>query len=257
MAAISAYDSSSMGILLSSLNNQSSRSVSSFSSGLLGINYSDYTTIKNGSYLKLMKAYYSTDASDAVKDVVSTTSTSKDDTKTLARIEDSAEGLKESADALLEKGSKSLFKTETVTGEDGKVTKKYDTDAIYKAVSSFVDDYNSLIKNASDSNTSNISGAAERLSRMAKVNEKALKAVGITIDEDNKLVMDKDTFMKADMGKVKGLFQDRGGFAYQVSTQASMINYYAENEASKANTYGNRGTYTYNYNTGSMYNEVI
>ena len=260
MATISAYDSASIGVLFSSLNNSSNSSVSSMGSlttDILGINYSDYATIKNGSYFKLMKAYYGMDASDAVKDAVSTTTTSKDDTKTLARIESSATDMKESADALLEKGTESLFKTKTVTGEDGKTTTAYDTDAIYKAVSKFVDDYNSLVSNASDSETSNISGAAERLIRMTDNNEKMLATVGITINEDNELEIDKETFLKADMQTVKGLFQDRGSYGYQVSTQASMINYYAENEASKSNTYGSSGTYTYNYNTGSLYNETI
>ena len=260
MATISAYDSASIGVLFSSLNNSTSSSTSSLSSltsDILGINYSDYATIKNGSYFKLMKAYYGTDASEAVKEAVSTTATAKDDTKTLARIESSAEDLKASADALLEKGSKSLFKTNSVTGEDGTVTTEYDTDAIYKAVSKFVDDYNSVMSNASDSATSNISSAAERLHNMAETNAKALASIGITINDDNELEIDKETFMKADMQKVQSLFQDRGSFGYQVSTQASMINYYAENEASKSNTYGSTGSYTYNYNTGSLYNEVI
>ena len=34
-------------------------------------------------------------------------------------------------------GTKSLFKTTETKGEDGKVTKTYDTDKIYKAVSRF------------------------------------------------------------------------------------------------------------------------
>ena len=41
---------------------------------------------------------------------------------------------------------------------------------------------------------------------------------------------------------------------YQVSAKASLADYYAEREASKGNTYGNTGTYTYNYNTGEIYN---
>ena len=260
MATISGYDSASIGVLFSSLNNSGNKGIGgmgSLTSDILGINYSDYATIKNGSYFKLMKAYYGMDASEAVKETVSNTSTSKDDTKTLARIEGAADDLKESADALLEKGTKSLFKTKSVAGEDGSTKTEYDVDAIYKAVNKFVEDYNSLVEEAKDAKTSNISGAAERLTRMADMNEKALSAVGITINKDNELEIDKDAFKKADMQKVKALFQDRGGFGYQVSTQSSMINYYAENEASKSNTYGNSGTYTYNYNTGALYNEVI
>ena len=260
MAGISAYDSASIGVLFSSLNNNSNRSASnmgSLTSDMLGINYSDYATIRSGSYLKLMKAYYGMDASDEVKKAVSSTSTSKDDAKTLARIEDTAEDLKASADALLEKGKKSLFEAKSVTTEDGKVKSEYDTEAIYKAVSKFADEYNSVMKEASDSATSNIKGAAERLDRMANINEKALAKIGITINKDNELEIDKETFMKADMNQVKNLFNERSGFAYQVSSQASMIHYYAENEASKSNTYSNGGTYTYNYNTGTLYNEVI
>lgn len=260
MAGISAYDSASIGVLFSSLNNNSNRSAGNLgglTSDMLGINYSDYATIRSGSYLKLMKAYYGMDASDEVKKAVSSTSTSKDDAKTLARIEDSSEELKASSDALLEKGKKSVFNAKDVTTEDGKVKTEYDTEAIYKAVNEFVDDYNDVMEKASDSATSNIKGAAERLSRMADINAKTLAKVGITINSDDELEIDKETFMKADMNVVKSLFNERGGFGYQVSSQASMVHYYAENEASKSNTYSNGGTYTYNYNTGSLYNEVI
>ena len=258
MATISGYDSASIGVLFSSLNNNN-RSGNGMSD-LLGINYSDYATIRNGSYYKLMKAYYTTGASDEISSIAkdkTNTSTSKDDTKTIARIESASEDLKASADALLENGTKSLFKTERVTDKEGNVTTEYDTDKIYKAVSKFVDEYNSLVDEASESKTSNISGAAERMVKMTGYNEKMLEKVGITVDEDNHLKIDEKTFKAADMTTVKGLFNERGSYGYQVSAQASMVNYYAENEASKSNTYTNSGTYTYNYNTGALYSEGI
>jgi len=258
MATISGYDSASIGVLFSSLNNNNKSG--NGMSDLLGINYSDYATIRNGSYYKLMKAYYTTGASDEISSIAkdkTDTSTSKDDTKTIARIESASEDLKASADALLENGTKSLFKTERVTDEKGNVTTQYDTDEIYKAVSKFVDEYNSLVDEASESKTSNISGAAERMMKMTGYNEKMLEKVGITVDEDNHLKIDEKTFKAADMTTVKGLFNERGSYGYQVSAQASMINYYAENEASKSNTYTSSGTYTYNYNTGALYSEGI
>lgn len=49
-----------------------------------------------------------------------------------AEIETSATDLKKSTDALMATGTKSLFKTTETKGEDGKVTKTYDTDKIYK-----------------------------------------------------------------------------------------------------------------------------
>lgn len=245
MATISGYDSSSLSVLFSSLNNSKT---GSSTTDLLGINYSDYATIRSGSYYKLMKAYYSTDASEEVSSIAAdktTTSTSKDDTKTIARIESAADDLKASADALLENGTKSLFKEEAVTDE------------LYKTVNKFVEDYNSVVDVAAESNTSNISGAAERMMNMTGYNEKMLEKVGITVDADNHLKIDEKTFKAADIDTVKGLFNERGGYGYQVSAQASMINYYAENEASKSNTYTSAGTYTYNYNSGALYSEGI
>lgn len=54
MASISGYDSSSLGVLFSSLNrNNTTSSLLGGGSDLLGINYSDYATIRNGSYFKL------------------------------------------------------------------------------------------------------------------------------------------------------------------------------------------------------------
>ena len=65
MATISGYDSSSIGVLFSSLNSGRTNTSTMFgTSDLLGINYSDYATIRNGSYTKLMKAYYKKAASD-------------------------------------------------------------------------------------------------------------------------------------------------------------------------------------------------
>ena len=64
MATISGYDSSSIGVLFSSLNSGRTNTSTMFgTSDLLGINYSDYATIRNGSYTKLMKAYYKKAAS--------------------------------------------------------------------------------------------------------------------------------------------------------------------------------------------------
>ena len=260
MATISSYDSSSISVLFSSLNKNSTSSTSSLFSGsgdLLGINYSDYATIRNGSYFKLMKAYYSMDGESEVSSIATTTSTTKESAKKLASIESSAESMKEAADALLEKGSKTLFNKTTVTDESGTTSTQYDTDAIYDAVKKFADSYNNLIDATDESNTSNITNAAKRMVNLTNANEKLLEKVGITVDEDNKLVVDEEKFKKADMDTVKSLFNTTGGYGYQVDAQAAMINYYAESEASKSNTYGSNGSYTYNYSTGELYNTSI
>lgn len=255
MATISGYDSSSIGVLFSSINTSASKT--SGSMDMLGINYSDYASIRSGSYHKLLSAYY--DQGKTIQGVTDkvTKTTTKDDAKTLARIESKAETMKGSADALQETGKKSLFEKVTVTGENGETKTGYDTDAIYKAVNKFVSDYNSLMKEASDSNTKSIKRAADTMANYTKVNEKSLGKLGITIGPDNQLSIDEKTFKAADMEKVKSLFQAKGSYGYQVSKQAALIDTYAKSEAAKANTYSKSGGYTYNYNTGELYNTGI
>lgn len=254
MVGISNYDSNSIGMLFSGISGGAGQRGMS---DMLGINYADYATIRGGSYFKLMRAYYSD--SDAASKIVpkNSTSTSKEDTKTLAKIENASDNLKEAADALLDKGSKSVFKQVTTTDESGKTTKGYDTDAIYKKVDAFVKSYNSLISSAADANSSGILGSVSSMVRSTEANEKMLDKFGITIGEDNRLSLDEDTFKKADMNLVKSMFNSTGSYGYQVSAKASMANFHAENEAAKANTYGKSGMYTYNYNTGEIYNTSL
>lgn len=258
MATISAYDSSSIGVLFSSINNGRNNATSLGSTDLLGINYSDYATIRSGSYHKLLKAYYSDATSDAVKDTISnSTSIAKDDTKTLTRIQSAAESMKDSAEALQNSGSKSVYEKVTTTDDKGVTTTDYDRNAIYKAVEQFSTDYNELLDKAADSNTTNILRAAKTMVNYSKVNERLLAKVGITIGKDNQLSVDKTVLDKADVSDIKSLFQSRGAYGYQIQTQASLIDSYAKTEATKANTYGNTGVYTYNYNTGELYNTFI
>jgi hypothetical protein len=248
-------------------------------SGLTSL-LSDYSSIKSGSYGKLLRQYYanqsssstsstsststtstsstsSSTASSYTSTLTSSTSTSKDSTKTLSSIEKSTDNLKDSADALLKVGTKSVFQKATVTDAEGNTTKGYDTDKIYDAVKSFVDDYNSVLTDTTDSKTSSITSNVTSLKNTTKANESLLKNVGITIDDKGKLSIDEDTFKKADMSTAKSLFNGTGSYAYQVSAKASMINYNAETEASKSNTYTNSGSYSYNYSSGDLFSSLF
>lgn len=225
----------------------------------------DYASIKNGSYGKLMKAYYS--ETGKAKELVSktntkaSTSTSKDSTEDLAKIQKSTDALKESADALLSTGTKSVFaqKDISTTDENGTETTKkgYDTNAIYKAVSNFVSDYNSVIKSTEGSNTNSIANRTNGLITATAANSKLLAKVGITVNSDFTLSLDEDTFKKADMNSAKSLFSGAGSYAYRSSAQASLINFAADTEASKANTYNYNGTYNNTYSNGNLFNSFL
>ncbi len=216
--------------------------------GMGNLNFlSDYASIKNGSYGKLMKAYYNTKTSSEVDSLVNKTSnsTSTDTTKTLAKVQNNTDSLKESADALLKTGKKSVFEGKEVN-ED-----------VYKAVSKFVDSYNSVISSTKDANSSSITNRTNNLINSTKNNSDLLSDIGITVGSDNTLSIDKEAFMKADFTTVKGLFNGNSSYAYRISAQASMINFVANNEAVKANTYNFTGAYNNNYNSGNIYNSFF
>lgn len=217
-------------------------------SSLGNLNFlSDYASIKNGSYGKLMKAYYSeTGNSKEVSSIANrkNTTTASDDVKTLAKMEITTDDLKESADTLLEKGKKSVF-------EQG------DTEKIYNAVKSFVDDYNAVVDASDDMNSVSVLSRVKNLVVQTSGYEKSLGEVGITIEKDNSLTIDKEKFMAADMDKVKNLFQKTGSFGYVASAQSSLINYAASNEASKANTYNFSGNYANNFASGSIFDSFF
>lgn len=221
-----------------------------------GISYNnsflaDYASIKNGSYRKLMKAYYVKNSDEDTKTSQANkysskpgASTSLDTTETLAKIQSSTDKLKESADALLEKGSKSVFESDK-------------TDAAYNAVATFVKDYNSVLDATDDANSSSILQKTLSMVNATKANESMLNKAGITINEDNSLSLDKETFNKADKSTLKSLFNNTGSFAYNVSASASFINFKADTEAAKANTYNFSGNYAANFTSGSIFNSYF
>ena len=237
-------------ILFSSLSsNSSSNSTNSLSNSFTFL--SDYASIKNGSYGKLLRAYYTQKSDDSTETSSANkyssklgASTSEDTSETIAKVQSTTDSLKESADALLETGSKSVFKSE-------------DEDAVYNAVSAFVKDYNSVLDATEDVNSISILQQTLSMVNTTKANESLLSKVGITINEDNSLSLDKDTFKNANESTVKTLFNNTGSYAYSVSASASFINYKADTEATKANTYNFSGNYSANYTSGSIFDYYL
>lgn len=219
------------------------------SAGLYGINIADYFSIKSGSYGKLVKAYYKqqdeeTKVSSDKKNSSSVTRTSVDDTvkKELTAVHTAASDVSKSAAALLEKGSKSPFKEE-------------DMNKVYEAVNSFVEDYNLLVDKGEDSPSSSVKRYTNSLANMTRGYESALKEVGITIGEDKKLSVNKETFLASDVSKVKELFNANRSYVYQASNWAKEVGNIAVSESNKSNLYTVNGTYS--MLSGSFFNGTI
>lgn len=224
----------------------------------------DYASIKNGSYGKLMKAYYG--KSDSASKTAVSTITKKDTAtetakKALAKVETTTDALKESADTLLATGKKDLFAQKDITTKDENgvetTAKGYDTDAIYSAVNSFVKNYNSVLTAAEDVSDTTVNNRVTSMSNTTLANTKQLAKIGITMKNDGTLSLDKDTFMKADMSTAKSLFQGNGSYGYRVSAQSSMINFAADHASNRSSLYTGSAGYTGTYNTGNLFSSYM
>ncbi len=234
-----------------------SNSSSNWMTGITGL-YSDYNSIRNGSYYKLLKAYYGQDTSSKsrVEDVVSRkTNTEK---KELTQTKADAADLQESAKALTATGTDSLFTKKEIISKDenGKEVKTmdYDRAAIEKAVTAFVDDYNAVVKSGSGVSSTSILRKTLQLTQNTAANKRMLSDVGINITEGNKLSVDNEMLEKADMNKLKALFEGSSSYAGRISDKASQIAKAAVTEASKSSSlYTNSGSYYNRQNYNSLF----
>lgn len=233
---------------------------SSASNAVSGNWLADYASIKNGSYGKLMKAYYAKDSGNS-KTAASTIAKKDTAKKTLAKVETTTDALKESADALLATGKKDLFTQKDITTKDENgietTTKGYDTSVIYSAVNSFVKNYNSVMAAVDDVSDTTVNNRTESLGNTTIANSKQLAKIGITMKNDGTLSLDKDTFMKADMNTVKNLFQGNGSYGYRVSAQSSMINFAADHASTRSSLYTGTAGYTGTYNAGNLFSSYM
>lgn len=245
MATISAYTSSSISTLFSGLNSSSSNN----SFGIGSLDLSTYNSIKTGAYKQLLKSYYAKNPVSSNSSATTVSSQKINATKT----KDASKAVVNDATDLRKT---SLWQKKSVTNEDGTTENKYDADAIYKAVSAFVKDYNSMIDATGDSSDTSVLRTASNMVNTTKANSKVLKELGISVDSNNKLVIDKDTFMAADMSVAKSAFAGAGSFGQSVANSAASI--YSSSATTLAklqtqNLYGSDGSYS--YVSASVYNQ--
>ena len=210
-------------------------------SGLDGsINLADYASIKNGSYKKLMKAYYKQEEEEKA-------AAAGGDSKTkLTSIKATADELKSSAEALQKEDlwqKKTFTKTDEETGEET-TYEDYDWEAITNAVKKFTDAYNSMVEGAGNSDTKNVLMNTSWMTKMTASNAKLLAKAGIEIGKDNKLSVDEEA-LKKNISTTKFVFKGYNSFADKVATKAGGISDSAARAAADmASAYDKHGAYT-------------
>lgn len=213
----------------------------------------DYMSIKNGSYGKLLKAYYK-------KQDAEETAAAESEKKQLSLLKNSADELKNSVLDLMDED---LFEKKTIETKDektGEVTKKedYDWDAIVKAVKAFVEDYNTVIGSAGESDDKGVLRNVSWLTQTTEANEKLLESVGITIDSGNKLKLDEDVLKQANISTLKLIFQGVNSYADKVVRKAAQIGTAAvQGTNAGGSAYTNTADYQKLMSAGYLYDETF
>jgi len=197
-------DLSGITTLFGSLGNNSSSP---------SIDLSQYAAIKNGSYGKLMKAYYSENKSEGTSaSSTAKKSTSTDtDTTGLSKLKSTSDELKKAADAVTDS---KLWSGSDADGSSSEVK---------SAVKNFVDNYNKVIEQASKVSSDNVSNSVKWMTSLTNVMQKSLNRIGITVGTDNKLTLNEDTLASADASSLKSLFKSTNSYGSEIAQKASSI----------------------------------
>lgn len=130
-------------------------------------------------------------------------------------------------------------------------------DNVYDAFSTFVKDYNALIKNTNDSKNSNVINQANYLKSLVSGNKSAFSRMGVTVNSDKTLSIDETQFKESDMGNVKNLFTGVYSFGEKMTDRINTIYRYAsQGESLNNKTYTSQGSYS-NVNTGSTLDTTL
>lgn len=219
--------------------------------------FSDYASLKDGSYGKLLKAYYKETGSEGTPK--KTTSTQKEGSQNETNatlVKNAASNLAKASDAL---SSPSLFAKKAFTGKDENgdevTTEDYNRDAIYHAINDFVTAYNSAIKTNADKGSDRVVKQTLNMQYATTTNSKLLSKIGITIGKDNSLSLDKEKLNNADIRTLDSLFGSSGSYGQTIHAKASIIYSSASNSAK--NTYKADGNYIDKLMSGNIYNGLV
>ena len=124
--------------------------------------------------------------------------------------------------------------------------------AIIDAVNSFVEEYNNTIDAVDATNSSKVLKAGVSLAKQTNAYSTSLAKVGITVNYDNTLSVDKDLLANAASSDLKSLFSGVGSFAYQTAAKADQIGLAAKQQSSGTSLYGSNG----NLNYMNMYSSI-
>ena len=202
----------------------------------------DYAMIKNGSYGRLMKAYYS----DALSSSSSTSTSSKksNTSNVLDKILEEKRNPKVSkeaqkANANLTAGLSSLKTSVSTLQNDKTYTDTANgqsaADKVVSAVKSYVEEYNNVVTAAKDSTLTNKTAYVANMMRTTSANADKLAEIGVTVNSNGTIELNEAKLKTAGVSKVQELFSSKDIMSYG-STVASRLQYAGASSSTSAST---------------------
>lgn len=224
-------------------------------SGSLGnLNFlSDYASIKNGSYGKLLKTYYGNAAS-------SSTVTSASKTRTSNVLDQILEEKKhptvsketQEANANLTTGISSLKNVVTTLQNQNTYTTLEDgrsgADKVLSAMKDYVSQYNDVVSAAKNSTLTSKTSHVAAMMRSSASNADKLAEIGVTVNGDGTLFLDESKLKSVDISKVQELFSKDNIISYGSTVKSRLgfadISSGTVQSAEKENEEADKTTYT-------------
>ena len=222
------------------------QSLSSGSGGMGNLNFlSDYASIKNGSYAKLMKTYYGTAQSssaaaskksssgnilDKILDEKKNPKVSKEAQEANANLTTGLSSLKSSVAALQKDGTY----TDTANGKSA-------ADKVVSAMKAFVSDYNNVVSAAKNSTLANKTAYVANMMNSTATNADKLAEIGVSINGNGTLELNEAKLKEVGVSKVQDLFSSDNIMSYG-SMIASRLRF--AGAAASTNTADNKDTET-------------
>lgn len=212
---------------------------------------SDYASIKNGSYGKLLKSYYGSQGSTGTTGSSSKGAKTNDVLDQILREKMYPKVSKEAQKANSDLTSGITKLTNTVAGLQSEDTYKASEDGtsaadkVISAVKDYVSQYNDVVTAAKDSTMMNKTAHVAGMMRSTETYADKLAEIGITLNEDRTLSLNEDKLKAAGISKVQELFSKdnvvsygstvgaRLGFAGAASEPASAAEKAKEEEEEK------------------------
>lgn len=183
--------------------------------------FGELQLIKSGAYKKALTAYFDLTKNSDSESI--SESDEADSNTSLSTVKSTAKALNESAKALQSNDFDEATREELLAD-----------------VKDFTSDYNNMLNSTKKLNSYSMLQTAVWATEQMNISEGLLNQVGITIQDDNTLAVDEETFKNAKLSDIKVLFEGNTSLASRISQKASTLVNQSANQMSL-----NLGTGTY------------